>query len=173
MVERVLDFIIEHYVANDILFYGDTKKEILEEFPTARKYKEWDLIEDACSVESLIKLEKKYFSYGPPDTKVGATYGSFCSKIKMNLNEQVHSGKVDLNNYEGMVEAWEKSVYDAANDNNYMTLKAFTGKEKIEKMFELFRPDDNNIKSVFINKVIDKELNYLSEVYDKVEQQRG
>ena len=180
MVESVYDFLVQQQVANDILIYGEAKDELLEQFPQM-KYKSfrkqnpavaeaWKTIEKYCSVEEMIHNEKRCFAYdGPPEISEDAFYKIFCKQLRSDLERRVKADGIDLNDDEAMTGAWEKSLVVAADE--YNSLSSQNGVKRIEQAYALITTNyvlGNPLVYQFTKKIIDKELEHLTETYKRV-----
>ncbi len=188
MTDHVLEWVINHYVANDVLFADDARRRILEEhselnteaFKTQRAE-----IEKLCSVDYFRDLERKYFRIGPPTVDEGLNpflmilNNHLCGYMRGGLAEaeRLLSQEVNLidpNNYEAIHELWGLSLVAVLNEENSLLPKE-KGFVRMEILYNQVKglclpPIDDpkaGIVSLFAHYSQDNELEYLRRTYEE------
>jgi hypothetical protein len=182
MEDGIVDFLVRHYVANDLKFYGEARTEVLMRYPTLEsqeilaldpKLKEArDALDLWCTQSKLTELEKKYFTpHGPPSSKDEQPfYYVFCIEISESLGRIVSQEKVDLKDELAMISAWKRALVEAADVPSLCSSR--TGKEKITALFKqsecfCLAKDAPEPLAEFFRIGTQKELAYLIRVYDE------
>jgi len=182
MTERIVfDFLVEHYVANDTLFYGEAKEAVLSGYLGADSDQSLKAqlfqIEELCSLESLTKMEKQNFTYNSPRPSPYGLYQVFCRGLRSKLTERVIEEGININNYDAMLEAWEKALVDAADTEDVFFFSQDRGLDRLNKVYNLLI-HENEVEApaligIFNNLIIKRELAYLTETYKKVKSEEN
>lgn len=181
---KIFDFLVQHYVANDVVIYGDARAELLAAHPELgdeqklaedeNLRKQRDSIENLCSVKQLTALETSYFNFFTPFqlpdiSKYNPHYLALCVSMERILRKKIEENKINLNDYDVMVSAWENSLAEAINLPCPYTQRR--GLDKLVNIYNLHRllshSEERPLRNDFVDLVCQKELEFFTEIYKK------
>ena len=179
--ETVLDFLINHYVANNVLIYGDARDAMFQLYPELTDedklqndpnlLSQRKIIDSCCSVENLSKTERNYFKGGPPnvaDNGENPEYKSMCKHIRDNLTYLVEKEGIEIQDYNKMVKAWETALCYAIGQKGTYTDKI--GDNKLVHIYHTHPAltffKEKPLVNEFVDRTLSAELNLFRGIYE-------
>lgn len=185
--DQVRTWLIQHYVANDVLFMMDARERVLGEHPELNddENPQRKKLESLCATEKTIKWETKLFNgpHGPPDIDEAILYRPFqelYGDIICLMAQEVDKKGVNVNlDYDKMHSLWEEALAVALQVMHpiryYQIFRPEEGKERLKNLYSRHQNIAISPKAIetegesiskFRNYFLEAELGFLEQTMD-------